>query len=216
MKSSVKNIFFTIGKFLSFIYPVYVHRKCALLLKNITNKIYLGWLSGTFKELEKNSVIARPNILIGEKYISIKENVYIDKNAVLCAWDSHGNNQFFNPTIVIGKNTCIGEYSHISAIDKIEIGENVLTGRWVTIVDNNHGDSDFEMIKIAPTQRPLYSKGAVKIGNNVWIGDKVSILGGVTIGNNSIIGANTVVTKDVPTDCLAVGNPMRLIELFEK
>ena len=63
-----------------------------------------------------------------------------------------------------------------------------------------------------PKLRRLYSKGPIVIGDNVWIGDKVIILDGVKIGNNSIIAAGTVVTKDVPDFCVVAGNPAKIIK----
>ena len=62
-----------------------------------------------------------------------------------------------------------------------------------------------------PEDQPLYSKGVVTIGNNVWIADKVTILSGVTIGDNSMIGANAVVTHDIPSGVIAAGVPARVI-----
>lgn len=94
------------------------------------------------------------------------------------------------------------------------IGKNVLTGRWITIVDNAHGDFNSAMINIAPIHRPLYIKGEVQIDDNVWIGDKVTIVSGVKIGQNSIIGANSVVTKNIPANCIAGGNPAKIIKVI--
>lgn len=68
------------------------------------------------------------------------------------------------------------------------------------------------MMEIPPTQRPVYSKGPVIIGNNVWIGDKATILPNVSIGNGAIIAANSVVTKDVPEYCIVAGNPAKIIK----
>ena len=62
-------------------------------------------------------------------------------------------------------------------------------------------------IRKPPIKRKIYSKGPVIIGKNVWIGDKATTLPGVTIGDGAVIGANTVVTKDVPPFCIVVGNP---------
>lgn len=67
-----------------------------------------------------------------------------------------------------------------------------------------------------PILRPLTSKGKVTIGRNVWIGDKATILPGITIGDGAIIGANAVVTHDVPPLSVAVGNPARIIEKTKK
>lgn len=78
------------------------------------------------------------------------------------------------------------------------------------ITDHQHGtlaDSD-----IPVADRELVSKGAVAIGDNVWIGEHVCILSGVTIGEGSIIGANAVVTKSVPAHSLAVGVPAKVVE----
>jgi acetyltransferase-like isoleucine patch superfamily enzyme len=58
----------------------------------------------------------------------------------------------------------------------------------------------------------LKSKGEVIIGNNVWLGDKVAVLGGVHIGNNVIVAANAVVTKDLPDNCMAAGVPAQIIK----
>ena len=94
------------------------------------------------------------------------------------------------------------------------IGNNVLLGHAVYISDNNHGMSNSDALKIPPVERQLYSKGAVRIGNNVWIGRHVCIMPGVTIGDNCIIGANSVVTKDVPANCVAVGLPAQIIKMI--
>ena len=76
---------------------------------------------------------------------------------------------------------------------------------------NNHGSTALSDLQIRPQDRALTSKGSVRIGNNVWIGDKVAILGNVTIGDGAIIGANSVVTKDIPANAVAVGSPARII-----
>ena len=81
------------------------------------------------------------------------------------------------------------------------------------ITDNAHGLFTEEDLSVPPRRRALVSKGPVIIEDNVWIGDKASVLPGVRIGKGSIIGANAVVTKDVPPHCMAVGNPVRIIPL---
>lgn len=88
----------------------------------------------------------------------------------------------------------------------------MLTGKWVTIVDNDHGLTDRTTLDQPPLERELVSKGEIKIGDNVWIGDKATILSGVTIGENSVIAANSVVTRDVPSYCVAAGNPCRVVK----
>jgi len=78
-------------------------------------------------------------------------------------------------------------------------GRLQLVGMYIYISDNAHGASKMEHFIIPLAKRPLYSKGSVVIGNNVWIRDKITILGGVFIGDGAIIGANSFVTKDVPS-----------------
>ncbi len=68
---------------------------------------------------------------------------------------------------------------------------------------------------IEPLKRDLKSKGEVVIGNNVWLGDKVTVLAGVHIGNNVIVAANAVVTKDIPDNCMVAGVPGRIIKTIE-
>lgn len=92
------------------------------------------------------------------------------------------------------------------------IGDNCLTGKWVTITDNSHGETDYDSLLLPPNKRNITSKGPIVVGNNVWIGDKATILPGVTIGDGAVIAANAVVTKDVPAYCVVGGNPAKIIK----
>jgi len=178
-------------------------------------KVYTFWISQCFNQIGKKKYINPFLELKGAKYISIGDHLVFGPHCVLTAWDQFGSGeqkQTFSPQITIGNNCHFGAYNHLSAIDQIKIGDNFLSGKWVTIVDNGHGKADLENFKIPPNKRPLYSRGPVVIGNNVWIGDKATILPGVTIGNGVVIGANTVVTQDIPDNCIFVGNPGRIIK----
>lgn len=132
----------------------------------------------------------------------------VHRFCILTAWNTHG----VVPFIEIGDGFSLGEYTHITAIGHMKIGRNLLTGRWVTITDNSHGTTDYESLVIPPTQRAIVSKGDVSIGDNVWIGDKATILPNVTIGDGAVIAANSVVTKDVPAYCVVAGNPAKVIK----
>lgn len=85
----------------------------------------------------------------------------------------------------------------------------MLTGRYVLISDNSHGDRT--NLDIAPKDRPLTTKGPIRIEDNVWIGDNVVILSGVCIGQGAVIGANSVVTKNVEAKTTVVGSPAQVI-----
>lgn len=206
MKYIIKRI---IKVFLGIIYFIYPY-KLYLSIRNKFNLIYSYWLE---YEINKGTTLIfhYPIKLVGGKYITIGENTSLGKNSILTAWDKHLN-QTFHPKINIGKNCSFGEYNHITAINNIQIGSNVLTGRWVTITDNSHGKTDYSSLQKAPLHRNLFSKGPVIIEDNVWIGDKATILPNVHIGKGSIIAANAVVTKDIPNYSIAAGNPAKIIK----
>lgn len=182
--------------------------------KNLV-KVYTLFISRSFKKIGKKKFIRPFAELKGAKYISIGNGLVFNKQNVLTAWDSFldgENKQSFSPAIIIGNNCHFGANNHISAINRIEIGDNFLSGKWVTIVDNGHGTTDDTELNIAPNKRKLFSKGPVIIGKNVWVGDKATILPGVTIGNGVVIGANTVVTHDIPDNSIVIGNPGRILK----
>jgi acetyltransferase-like isoleucine patch superfamily enzyme len=180
-------------------------------LKRISKLIYTFFITSDFLEFGKNSIVDYPINLKGGKYISVSENVSIGKNTILNAWD-HYKGERFNPIINIGEKTSIGEWCHLTSINRIEIGKNVLFGRFVLVTDNSHGGVTKKYLDCAPSSRALVSKGAVVIEDNVWIGDKVTILANVKIGHNSIIGANSVVTKDIPPYTVVGGIPAKVIQ----
>lgn len=85
----------------------------------------------------------------------------------------------------------------------------------VTITDNSHGCGTYEELDVAPYDRVIYSKKGVIIGNNMWLGDKVTVLPGVKIGDNVIVGANSVVSKDIPDGVIVAGVPTKVIKKIE-
>lgn len=181
----------------------------------IKSILYTAWISPELKYFGSGSRITSFMALHGAKYISIGKNCSIGKLAVITAWDSYGSDQY-TPQIVIGDNVIIGTEIHITAINLIHIGNNVLTGKKVTITDNSHGKSNISSFDKSPSERPLSSAGPVVIEDNVWIGDKVTILSGVRIGRNAIIGANSVVTKDVEPNCVVGGIPAKVIKIVNE
>ncbi len=161
-----------------------------------------------FKKLD--GVIISPHQLKGVDCITIDKGTQIGKNVILTAWKNYGT-QNFSPVITIGKNTYIGENAHITACESIYIGNGVLTGRYVYISDNSHGDCSLDQSSIPPIKRALHIKGPVVIEDNVWIGERVCILSGVHIGKGAVIAANAVVTKDVPANTVVGGVPARIL-----
>lgn len=173
-------------------------------------RFYNGRIRHRFATFGRGSrIYPRPALLVGEQYVRIGEEVTVGSQVQLTAWDRFLD-QRFQPEIVIGDGCAIGDGAHITAINRIELGKCVLTGKYVLITDNAHGEADPALLEIAPDKRPLVSKGPVIIEDNVWIGEKASILSGVRIGRGAIVGANAVVTRDVPAGTMALGVPARI------
>lgn len=113
--------------------------------------------------------------------------------------------------ITIGDGCFIGYGFSLLNASEVTIGNHVLFASQVLITSENHGiDPESELSYVA---QPLVSS-PVHIGDGCWIGEKVCILPGVTIGKKCIIGAASVVTKDVPDYCIAAGNPARVIKKY--
>lgn len=197
----------------SFLYPYKLHQKFLAS----RNMFYSMWIRNFIGHIGEHSKICYKCKIAGggEKNISIGNHTLIQSHSILACWAKY-RNQTFNPSITIGDHCNIGEYNHITACNKIVIGNGLLTGRYVIVTDNGHGKLSKDEANIPPDERELFSKGEVVIGNNVWIGDKVSVMAGVHIGDNVIIAANAVVTKDIPSNCIAAGIPAKVINSLDE
>lgn len=159
--------------------------------------------------------VKKGTIIIGAKYIHLGKNFCADIDVRIEAWDHHLNEKY-TPEIIIGDNVFFNSRTHISAINKMIIGNGVLIGSDVLICDNNHGSTlSFDELNVPPQKRRLFSKGSIIIEDNVWIGDKAVILSGVTIGCGSIIGAGSIITKSIPPFSIVVGNPARIVKCLQ-
>lgn len=185
-------------------------------LKCKRDLIYTLWIRNFLGEVGEKSFFQHPLRLQGggSKRIRIGARTTIEAYSILGSWERYGVDERYEPEIVIGNDCNIGEYCHITAINRIVIGDGLLTGRFVYIGDNAHGELSLEVADTPPIRRRLKSKGEIRIGRNVWIGDKATILGGVTIGDNVIIGANSVVTHDVPSNSIAIGTPAKVVKIL--
>ena len=118
----------------------------------------------------------------------------------------------YNPKIIIGDGTWVGKNCSIAAINKVEIGKNVLFAGYVHITDHSHGYED--VTKPMSVQR-LTSKGPVIIEDDCWLGFSCEILSGVHIGKHCVVAARAVVTKDVPAYSVVAGNPAKVIKRYD-
>lgn len=201
------RIFLFIGKLFGYLSLIIPH-KASYPWYLLRRAFVTARLKGTVKKFGKGSVLAPGVKLYTPKYVSVGDNSSIMSHCIIetCTIDEN------KPNLEIGNNVSIGEYSHITCANKITIGDGVLTGRFVLITDNSHGNNTKEVAEIAPLAREINSNGPVRIGANVWIGDKVTILPNVTIGKGCIIAANAVVTKDIPEYSVAAGVPAKVIK----
>ena len=205
MNKIFKILFFRIGRLLSFLYPTALSQ----VLESVLAYTYTGFHARRFNSWGDFSNMAWGGRLTNPQYVSVGSyNVFLRNMAITVTPCIPGH----RPAVVIGNNCHFGIRNHITCINNITIGDNLLTGAYVLISDNSHGAVEKNMLDTAPFDRPLVSKGEIRIGNNVWLGDKVSILSNVHIGNNVIIGANSVVTKDIPDNCVAAGIPAKIIK----
>lgn len=187
-----------------------IYKQIELLITRISNSLYFRAIKDDFMSMGENVYLGKLKQLGGAKYIKIGNRVSIGRGTILTAWDNY-QDQKFNPEIIIEDDVIINPNAHITACNSIHIGSGTLLGKYVTITDNSHGNIIKDEASIKPLNRSLISKGPVIIGSNVWIGDKATILPNVTIGNGAIIGANAVVTKDVPPYSVVGGNPAKVI-----
>lgn len=141
------------------------------------------------------------NFFQSYKYaISIDKNTRIGKNTRI----SSG----FKGRIKIGSNVLLDDGCFVMAQDKIVIGNNTWIAAYCFITDFNHIYKNNKKLIVEQG----YDIKSVVIGENVWIGAHCIILPGVTIGDRVVVGAGSVVTKDIPANSIAVGNPARVIK----
>jgi acetyltransferase-like isoleucine patch superfamily enzyme len=172
----------------------------------IRRAIFYALNRSRFKRLDFKAFINKPLRIDGRRYISLLSGANIGAYVWLGALklDEH------EPELIIGEGCSIGAFNHIVAIRRVVLGQNVLTANGVYISDNLHG---FEDIHTPVLLQPVQFKAEVHIGDGAWLGENVCVIG-ASVGRNCVIGANAVVTKDIPDYCVAIGAPARVIKRF--
>ncbi|MGH7755940.1 MAG: acyltransferase [Vulcanimicrobiaceae bacterium] len=112
--------------------------------------------------------------------------------------------------VAIGARTYVGPYFTFNAQDRIVVGADCMLANYVSVVDNAHGTDPG-----SPMREQPFVRSAVTVGDNCWLGEKVTVLSGVTIGPGCVIGAGAVVTRDIPPNSVAVGIPARVIRRLQ-
>ena len=205
---AVSKISRQLGGLFGFISRIIPPKRCKVWA-NFLNGYHTSRWKFSFKHFGRNSILYHNTQVLDPQNITIGDDVIFFKDCILESW--YTAEKEIIPTIVIGNHCRFGEYTHITSSNKIVIGDNLLTGRFVLITDNTHGKMDGRDLEEHPAMRELVSKGPIHIGKNVWLADKVSIMPGVSIGDGSVIAANAVVTHDIPANSLAAGIPAKVI-----
>lgn len=180
------------------------------------SKLYTYFFLNGFFHIGKNVVIKPILNSMNRTHISIGDNVNIGTFSWISVSTSYANidcESINDVRLKIGNNVDIGNNAFIVANNNVEIGNNVIMGPYVYISDHIH---EYEDIEKNLRDQPLSNGGHVIIGDNVFVGIKASILPNITVGERSVIGAGAVVTKDVPSYSVVVGNPARVVRVYDR
>jgi acetyltransferase-like isoleucine patch superfamily enzyme len=149
-----------------------------------------------------------PATIMNERYIRIGAGTVIGADVSLSAGMVPGQRCVTDPVVRIGDRCLIGRGSGIVGHLAIDIGDDVWTGQYVYITDQNHGYDDPRL----PISKQSQPERPVTIGDGSWLGHGTVVLPGARIGRHVVIGANSVVTGDIPDYSIAVGAPARVVK----
>ena len=164
-----------------------------------------------FAAFGPRSLIAFPTgSVYGEGWIEIGDETMIGAQVTLCAGMLPGQHLGDSPVLRIGDRSVIGRGSHIVAHHSILIGDDVFTGPYIYVTDQNHGYEDPDM----PIGRQWPRNAAVSIGSGSWLGAGVVVLPGACIGRNVVVAAGSVVRGNIPDHCVVAGVPARIVREY--
>ena len=177
-----------------------------------------------FSNQPKNLRIEFPSRIVNASHMTIGDDVSLGPGCMLNAIKHYPGkfmqgvsgdiqSQTFNPEISIGNRVSITGFATITAVNSVVIEDDVLIASHVFISDHSHGR---ERADIPYKYQQLSDFGDVVIGKGSWIGEHAVVMPGVTIGKNSIVGANSVVTCDVPDRTIVAGSPARVYRVWSR
>lgn len=161
----------------------------------------------TFKQFGENVSLLNPLRINGAERIKVEDNVVIAEQCWLAAMPLTSSDIC---ELIIKEGAHIGDYNHIYATGSIIIEESVLTANFVYISDNLH---EYSLLDRPIYKQPIKQLKRVVIGEGSWLGEHVCVIG-ASIGRHCVVGANSVVTHDIPDYCVAVGSPARIIKRY--
>ncbi len=177
-------------------------------VKRIVKKVWWGPPRGV--KCGCGSFLYRPRRIDNARFIEIGSRTTVDRFSWLSALDSYAG-RTYSPRIILGDDVHIGRYACLTAIDRIVIEDGTLISEYVYISDLSHGlDPEGGLI----VDQPLVSKGPIRIGAHSFLGYRVCIMPGVSLGRHCIVGANSVVTRSFPDYSMLAGAPARLLKVY--
>lgn len=204
--NSVPTIYlfrFFIIKFICFLYGKFIFLKRGMYFINPSSKILCKSKIefGKGLSVDRNCYIdamSKDGIILGR-------NVSIGKNTTI---ECTGSLKLIGKGLLVGDNVGLGTHGFYGCAGGIEIGDNTIFGNFVSLHSENHNYEDLNI----PIRLQGVNRSGIKIGSNCWIGAKVTILDGVTISNNCIIAAGSLVTKgNYEEYCIYGGNPAKIL-----
>jgi acetyltransferase-like isoleucine patch superfamily enzyme len=173
------------------------------LLKGLASRARIAFYRAAGMHIRGHVLLRAIEVPQRASAITLEDGAALDRGVVLLATSDRAK-------IVIGPRTYINRHTMIDADDLVEIGERTMIGPFCYITDHDHAIR----AGAAPADGPLVSE-PTRLGARCWIGAHVSILKGVTIGDGTVVGAGSVVTKSLPAGVVAAGNPARVLRAIE-
>jgi acetyltransferase-like isoleucine patch superfamily enzyme len=161
-----------------------------------------------FGSFGKGSLLAFPQgSIYNERYIRIGEGTMVGPNTCITAGMAPGQAMPTDPVVRIGDRCVIGRGSHIIGHWRIDIGDDIQTGPYVYITDQNHSYLDPDQ----PIGRQWPVEAPVRVGSGSWLGANVVVLPGADIGEHVVVAAGAVVRGEIPDHCVVAGVPARIV-----
>lgn len=181
------------------------------LIKKIILKVFFG-NSFVRKGVKfgKGSYIREHAQICGGKRITLGSHTRIFPYSRIQCFE-YVSGKHLSPKLTIGDNVYMGRNTTILCANEVTIGDNAMFASYCFVSDENHG---MDLSSGVRYECQPIEFSSVHIGKNCWIGEKAMIMPGVTIGDNTIIGAGSVVTKSIPENSIAVGNPAKVIKKY--
>ncbi len=188
----------------------------------------------TWRWMREKNMVNRHFVLLGARFLLLKlrygKRFQTDGICFICpgvkfeigrhatlsigrwSWVGHGSKiRVHEGQVTIGAKTVMGQECTISAYQHVSIGRECIIADRVMLIDFDHG--------VVEVERPIRLQGIykrdVRVGSNVWMGYGSCVLRGVSVGHNSIVGTNAVVTKDVPENAVVGGVPAKVLRMRE-